>query len=106
MNMIIRALNTFRSQTRDDIPISTLEAFLWIAGKDKPAVQDMMKALVYSKQGASRVVSVLGPGLPDKDGFGLIQLRDDPKDRRYKLITLTPRGKQLYDQLMNIIRGN
>ncbi len=36
---------------------------------------------------------------PGKPGFGLLRTEVDPSDRRYRIVSLTPRGRQFLDKV-------
>ena len=92
------ALKTM-SSVRDDLPVSTVRAFLWIARNQGKTLSELNRFLGISKAGTSRQINVLGRGMPGKQGLNLIFSRDNDFDRRLKEIYLTNEGTELYKAL-------
>lgn len=107
LQTIDRALKLISLETgRDDLAISTVCALIFISQNEGCSVQDLETRLKISKSGASRQANVLGPGLANKtgerSGLDLIVITDDPVDRRFKQLRLSPAGKSLIKKLREI----
>ncbi len=84
--------------------ITNLEAFLIIASSGSTTMVELVKRLDCSKSHTSLIVSLLSQyGRGQKKGMGLVNIFEDPADRRYKLITLTPAGLELAAKLEAIL---
>lgn len=91
----------------DDVyfTVHQIEVFLLIAEHD--GEMPMLKLIEISglpKTSISRVMNVLGRyGSVKKEGRGLVDLLEDPEDRRRKIVRLTPKGRKLVDKLKRIL---
>ncbi len=70
-------------------------ALHFIQNRDNINVSDLLKILAISKQSLNRVLRRL-----IDDSF--VETRPNPKDRRSKLLYLTPSGKELADELARV----
>ncbi len=70
-------------------------ALHFIQNRDNINVSDLLKILAISKQSLNRVLRRL-----IDDSF--VEARTNPKDRRSKLLYLTPAGKELADELARV----
>lgn len=78
------------------IPLAEIRCLLLFRGERYMTVKGIASRLGVAK---SRVTKVIG-GLLSR---GLIDYADDPRDRRVKLISLTPRGLRECEQMGNYI---
>ena len=67
----------------------------------------MEQELGLTTSASSRNTDILADGRPGRaaEGLRLITKVDDPTDRRKLVLTLTPRGKALAQQMKSIIYG-
>jgi DNA-binding MarR family transcriptional regulator len=69
-------------------------------------VSDIATHAGLAQSSASRNVAALsGRHWLKRPGLGLVQLESDPNDIRKKLVTLTPKGKKVIEQLVHTVSG-
>lgn len=100
---LIQALEVIRKRLKQpDVPMTQLLTFAYVAdrGGEIP-MQDLADLTGVIQSSVSRNVEKLGPGNKAKNelGFGLLEAFEDPFYRRRKLVRLTPRGKDLVEQI-------
>jgi len=89
----------------NEIQAQTVQTFLAIAmnKKDKVPMADLSEILGVSQASCSRNVAFFTDWTRKKvKGPNLLASREDPMERRRKLVYLTPKGKQFYNSLENI----
>lgn len=88
------------------IELQQLEALLFIAVEGKVNQQDVGSYLKLTKAAASRNVTKLSDVLPGgkKPGPGFVDAYDDPHNRRYKLVRITPQGLGFVATLADILQ--
>lgn len=83
-----------------EINATMILIFLFVAQRGLCTQKDVEVSLGLTNATASRGVSwwceVKRFG---KEGAGYVERHEDPKDRRYKLLQLTPAGKKFYEKL-------
>ena len=96
---------------REIYPPMTLElagVFLVICYHERVPLTDIAKRLNIHQVNVSRNVSDLGQGQykgPRADkGFGLVKTEEDPENRVRKIAYLTPKGIELKQQLIRILK--
>ena len=109
LRQLRKALERFR-QYDPEMQVQTMLAFVSLAVDQKIPVKDLVAKASLSRSQASRQVATLGREhwRRDKDGkrkagHDLVVAVTDPMDARQKLVTLTPRGKVLRQQLVDDI---
>ena len=99
LNKIYRIIEEFR-KLDPEIPSQAINTFLYIVLHEGCSVKDIGEALNLRQSSASRNVAMLSKmHRLRKPGFGLIEAREDPRERRRKVITLTPKGKRFLEDL-------
>ena len=98
-NLLLRLVDLIASQGDDllreaeiTVPARAVACVLFIGDQDEASLADIAKALDESHQLAAHRVE----GLIE---LGLIERRDDPRDRRRKILSLTPKGRGQYKRL-------
>ena len=89
----------------NEIQAQTVQTFLAIAmnKKDKVPMANLSETLGVSQASCSRNVAFFTDWTRKKvKGPNLLASREDPMERRRKLVYLTPKGKQFYNSLENI----
>ena len=87
----------------EGIQIKTLRAFLFVAHRGSCNQKDVEKALKFTNASASRNISYWTDVTFDRrQGQGFIIRLEDPSDRRFKILTLTKKGKEFYQKLRSI----
>ena len=89
----------------NEIQAQTVQTFLAIAmnKNDKVPMADLSDLLGVSQASCSRNVAFFTDWTRKKvKGPNLLGSKEDPMERRRKLVYLTPKGKQFYNSLENI----
>lgn len=98
-------IDKFRS-LNNEIQAQTIQTFLYVAMADKREIpmQEMGKALGLSQASVSRNVSFYSKINRHRNkGQGLLGSREDPKERRRKVVYLTNKGTMFMNDLVDII---
>lgn len=83
-----------------EMPIQTLAVFLDIAENPGTSVVEVAKRLNMTNAATARNVSTLSDRTwLKKKGLGLIAKEEDPFELRRKILTLTPKGVRLKQQI-------
>lgn len=100
-----RILDEFR-RLDPDMPIQTCLLFILIAQNEGSSQSIFEKALGISRSSISRGAARISQyGWNSKPGLNLVDMREDPADRRYKVLSLTSTGRQLITQIVKAIRN-
>ena len=104
MRTLANAINAFR-ELDPEIQAQAILAYLYGAGAKEPVpMRDLQTRLGVASSGASRNVALLSKlDRHGKPGHGLVEIYENPEDRRYKLVRLTPRGRTFADQLVDLL---
>jgi DNA-binding MarR family transcriptional regulator len=70
---------------------------LSLATQRKLNQSDLSRYTGVQKSSNGRNIDRLGSGSMREKGLGLLKSEEDPMDRRYKLVELTPKGRQLLE---------
>lgn len=101
----MRILEQFR-RLDSDMPIQYALSFLTIARHEGLSMGDLAQRLDIAQSSASRNIAALSRWHSfGKPGHDLIEAREDPRERRRKIVSLTQRGRALIDNLRAIISG-
>lgn len=99
-------IDKFRS-LNNEIQAQTIQTLLYVGmspDRDVP-MQDMGKALGLSQASVSRNVSFYSKiNRHRSKGQGLLGSREDPKERRRKVVYLTNKGAMFMSDLNNIVK--
>lgn len=91
----------------DNVEAQTVMFFLHVASQSETVdLTNIGKALGLTKAAASRNYYRLSVGLRGTEGLDLIESQDDPMDYRRKLITLTGKGVQVAQELVDYVMGS
>ncbi len=96
-------------QVHPQLRVAQVEFLLTVAMKPDRSQTELAIECGYTLAAVSRLVDTLGTsGRKDGKGgaLGLIQDRVNPKDDRHKLISLTPKGKNLVDLIEELTYGS
>jgi DNA-binding MarR family transcriptional regulator len=99
---ITTALLPFARLNEREINCNALVVFLTIAESGEHGVKqaDLALRLRIAKSSVSRNCGILGlKTQKNKDGLGLIKVEPWPKDPRINLLSLTDKGKDLYETM-------
>lgn len=91
-------------QVYPDLTVAQLQVFLLVA-IDPGISQAQIEEKTGLRGGSvSRIVALLSQyGARDKEGLNLINVSQDPNDRRARLIEITPKGTQFIHQMMSLL---
>lgn len=94
---LIQALTAMtQAAGSSDIPASQLLTFLAVAFRGEAPMAELADATGVVLSSVSRNVAKLGPGPnPKEPGLGLLQAKEDPWNRKRKLVSLTRSGEEL-----------
>ena len=106
VEQIYNAFELIRLLDRE-MPGQVVSCFLYVASHDGCHKQAMEQELGLTTSSSSRNTDILANGRPGRaaEGLHLLTKEDDPTDRRKSVLTLTPRGKALAQQMKSIIYG-
>ncbi|HYC03390.1 MAG TPA: winged helix DNA-binding protein [Azospirillaceae bacterium] len=104
LNPLVRVLEEFRTLD-PDLPIQYALSFLTIAQNEGMSIRDLSERLGIAQSSASRNVAALSKWHSfGKAGHDLVEAVEDPRERRRKIVTLTPRGRDLAERLGGLIQ--
>lgn len=92
---LFKAIEEFR-KLDPEIPSQTINTFLYVAANEGCTMKDIASALGVAQSTMSRNVANLDKiNRHHQPGLDLVRAVEDPAERRRKIVTLTPRGRQL-----------
>ena len=103
----IAGLALLKAFTKFDLNINnaTMMVFLTVARRGECIQRNLEEELGLSNASASRNVSYWTDDIQrstGKPGPGLIERKENPTDRRYKILRLTPKGREFYEEIRRI----
>lgn len=106
---LIKALQKF-TLIYDKATINHLMVFTYVASQEgKSSVllsKDIPDALLLTQTTVSRCLTSLADGgYLREQGWKLVTITVDPSDERQRIVSLTPRGKQLAAQILGDLYG-
>lgn len=101
LSAVTETINVMNEEAgRVDLGSQTIVVFLAVAQAGTLPQSQLIKLTGMTHAGVSRNVSRLADyGNGSSAGLGLLASFEDPQDRKSKLITLTPKGKQVLSQI-------
>lgn len=100
---LLTILGMFRNIS-GEMPIQQMQVLVWVALNEGKTQRDLRATLNMASSTSSRSITALSKvHRPGKEGAGLIEFKDDPLDRRAKLLTLTPKGRTFMQQALEIL---
>jgi len=101
--ILMRILEEFR-KLDPDLPIQYALSFLTLASNEGLSLGELATRLGIAQSSASRNVAALSEWHSfGKPGLDLVEAKEDPRERRRKLVTLTPKGHALVATLREIL---
>lgn len=101
--ILMRILEEFR-KLDPDLPIQYALSFLTLASNEGLSLGELATRLGIAQSSASRNVAALSEWHSfGKPGLDLVEAKEDPRERRRKLVTLTPKGHALVETLREIL---
>lgn len=99
LDCLIEAMELLRDAF-PDLTVTSAMAFLRAAKNPGLPMSELQKAMAVPQSTLSRTVAVLSKyAAYQKEGANLLVAEDDPKDRRQRVISLTPKGEKLAEKL-------
>lgn len=87
-----------------EIPLQTASAFMLVASRPGVSMDEIGRTLNMSQASVSRNVAALSVmQKKDKPGHGLVQAKEDPEDRRRKLVDLTEKGTVIASRVAALV---
>ena len=103
---LIRVLEEFRTLD-PDLPIQYALSFLTLAQNEGLSMGELAQRLAIAQSSASRNIAALSDWHSfGKPGLGLVEAREDPRERRRKLVSLTPKGHAFRHRLTALMAGH
>jgi len=103
---LLKAINLLRVLDRE-MPASVIATFLYVASHDNCHKQAMEEDINQTVASGSRNTDWLAQyHRLNKPGMNLITKEQDPTNRRRLVLRLTPKGKDLVNQLEDILYGD
>lgn len=103
LDPLVRVLEAFRVLD-PDLPIQYALSFLTVARNEGMSIRDLSERLGIAQSSSSRNVAALSKWHSfGKAGLDLVQAVEDPRERRRKILTLTPAGQALADRLAELL---
>lgn len=100
---LVQVLEAFR-RLDPDLPIQYALSFLTIAEHEGLSIGELAERLGIAQSSASRNVAALSRWHSfGKEGHDLVEAHEDPRERRRKLIRLTPKGRALIETLAGLV---
>lgn len=98
-----RAVEEFMKLDRG-ITMFQIHAFLLVATNEGQTQKWIEEKMDTSNATASRTMSRwMEQERPGKPGYGFIETHVDPNDRRYRMVSLTPKGRAFLNKLEGIL---
>ena len=102
-NALAHAINLIASKIDSELQLQTLRTFLLIAQRGHCTQKDLENELGVTNASASRNVSYWTERRFDrKPGIGFVERVEDEFDRRFKVLRLTKKGKDFFEQLKKV----
>ena len=99
----LASLEPFKA-LRDTMPLQYVTAFLLVAMEEGHSVSEYARRLGISPSLMTRHLSDLGDtNRYHEAGFGLVEHYDDPKDKRFRFVRLTPKGRGVVGQIVRAL---
>ena len=100
---LMHVLEEFR-KLDPDLPIQYALSFLTLAQNEGMSMRELAERLGIAQSSASRNVAALSKWHSfGKPGLDLVQAEEDPRERRRKIISLTPKGHELIATLREMM---
>lgn len=100
-----QGLDLFK-QMHNDMPVQYIMLLLAVATQGEVSQNKLKELLSIPQSSTSRGLAALSEWQAyQKPGLGLITMKEDPEDRRRKLVTLTYKGDKVVTEFLNKLEG-
>lgn len=97
----IKLLGALRAEIDPYIPSQMAECLLAVALQPGLRMEDLSKRTGLAQSSCSRNIAALSKWHRlGKEGFDLVEAVDDPRERRRKIVYLTPKGVRVVNKVM------
>lgn len=98
---LLSKMDTVASVLGQDLSITQVRVFLFIATNEGCTMATLEKALKLTQSTSSRAVSLLTAiERPGRPGLGVVERVEDPYDRRHKILSITYKGRKALDKIL------
>lgn len=98
-----RTLTVFQSLDPTHLPVHFVQVFLFVAQEGSCTYRDIQERFGITNASVSRTVNALGSEhRRGHEGFGLLQVVQDPQEGRRLLVQLTDKGKTLRQEIAEL----
>ena len=89
-----------------EMQLQTASVFLYVAHNEGITMKDLGDQLGLAQSSCSRNVAYFSKiNRKHKEGYDLLVAREDPAERRRKLVYLTPKGRRIVESLGIVLDG-
>ena len=100
LDKLIRSLKILRDSTHERVELTTILALLYVARGEDTSL-GVGKRLNLTSGSSSRTISRLRDiATRSGHGYGFIESADDWRDRRNKVLSLTPKGEDIVRRVL------
>ena len=98
---LLSQMDTVASVLGQDLSITQVRVLLYVAVNEGCSMSAMEQALKLTQSTSSRAVAVLTAiERPGRPGLGVVERVEDPNNRRYKILSLTYKGRKALDKIL------
>ncbi|WP_210092396.1 MarR family winged helix-turn-helix transcriptional regulator [Ruegeria sp. HKCCSP346] len=96
-------ISRFR-EVDSEMPVQQMLCLVWVANNEGKSQKELRDSLGMASSTASRNLNALADyHRLGKPGLGLVEMADDFRDRRQKVVRLTPKGRTLMNEVLNYV---
>lgn len=105
INGLMKAIDVIRTDS-DDMPAQQIQTFLAVALRPGLTMEDLSREVGISQSSCSRNVAALSKWHRlGKPGADYIEANEDPRERRRKVMHLTPKGRTVARKAIEALTG-
>lgn len=103
INLFGKAISHISKEVDGELQLQTLRTFIFIAQRGNCTQKDVENELGVTNASASRNVSYWTDRRFDRrPGLGFVERVEDEYDRRFKILKLTTKGREFFEQLRKL----
>lgn len=101
-SILMKSCMHARNLTIDTLTVTHLAFLAHVKLQPLQPMEDIAKALIVEPAHVSRMCRLFGKkGLGGRKGMGFIQFKEDPLNNRIKRVSLTKKGEDFWNTLIN-----